>query len=97
MRVPLLPILGLFVGCGVVLGMLVARGFVLHEHARIMLGALAVGWLIGAAWTVATAAEQAGGWRRVGFGALLLIVIATLIAAFAPVAILVFWNPATLR
>lgn len=91
MRVPVLPIVGLFVGCSVVLGLLAARGFNLHEHARIMLGALAVGWLIGVAWTLATAVEQAGGWRRAGVGAVVLVLIATLVAAFAPAAILAFW------
>lgn len=91
MRVPVLPIVGLFAGCSLVLGLLVARGFVLREHARIMLGALAVGWLIGAAWTLATAAERAGGLRRVGAGNALLILAATLAAAFAPAAILMLW------
>jgi len=45
-RIPLAPLIGLFAGCSVVLGLLVARGFVLREHSRIMLGALAVGWLV---------------------------------------------------
>src|ERR1700757_1790311 len=97
MRIPVLPIVGLFFCCSLVLGLLVARGFVLHEHARIMLGALGVGWLVGAVWTLATAAEQSGGWRRVGFGAMLLIVVATLIAAFAPAAILMVWSSGPAR
>ncbi len=91
MRIPLPPLLGRFGGCSVVRGMLVARGFVLRAHARIMLGALAVGWLIGAAWTLATAAEQSGGWRRVGSANVLLVLVATLVAAFAPAAILMLW------
>ena len=91
MRVPISPLIGLFAGSSIVLGMLVARGFMLREHARIMLGALAVGWLIGAAWTLVTAAEQSGGWRRVGSANVLLVLVATLVAAFAPAAILMLW------
>ena len=94
MRVPILPVLGLFAGCSIVLGLLVARGFVLREHTRIMLGALAVSWLIGVLWTLATAAEQAGGWRRLGAGNAALVIVATLVAAFAPAALLALWVPA---
>ena len=91
-RIPLAPLVGLFAGCSVVLGLLVARGFVLREHSRIMLGALAVGWLVGYAWTLATAAEQNGGWLRIGAVGTVLILVATLAAAFAPVLILMFWT-----
>ena len=91
-RVPLAPLIGLFTGSAVVLGLLVSRGFVLREHASIMLGALALGWLVGGAWTVATAAEQAGGARKLGAAGIVLILVATLIAAFAPVLILVLWT-----
>ena len=87
-RVPVAPLIGLLVGSSVVFAAFVARGFVLREHARIMLGALAIGWLIGGAWTLATAAEHAGGWRRLGAASVVLILIATLIAAFAPAAVL---------
>ena len=91
-RIPPAPLIGLFAGCSVVLGLLVARGFVLREHSRIMLGALAVGWLVGCAWTLATAAEQNGGWRRLGAAGTVLILVATLAAAVAPVLILMFWT-----
>ena len=88
LRVPIAPVAGLLVGSSVVFGLLVARGFVLREHARIMLGALALAWLIGGAWTLATAAEQAGGFRRVGALGIVLILALTLVAAFAPAAVL---------
>lgn len=88
-RVPLLPLAAQFAGSAVVLGLFVARGFTLREHARIMLGALAVCWLASALWTLATAAENAGGWRRLGIGNALLVLIATLVVGFAPA--LVLW------
>ena len=87
-RLPFFPLAAQFVGSAVVLGLLLARGFTLREHARIMLGALAVCWLASALWILATAAENAGGWRRLGAGGFLLVFAATLMAAFAPAVLL---------
>ena len=83
-RLPLLPLAAQLAGSAVVLGLFVARGFTLHEHARIMLGALTVCWFASALWIFATAAENAGGWRRLGAANALLVLVATLVAAFAP-------------
>ena len=84
MRIPVLQIAALCAGCAVILGLFLARGFNLHEQARIVFGAIAVCWLAGASWTLASAAETAGGWRRLGATGALLILVATLAAAFAP-------------
>jgi len=83
-RLPLLHLAAQFVGSVVVLGLFVARGFTLHEHARIILGALAVCWLASTLWTLAAAAESSGGWRRLGAGNALLVLLATLVVGFAP-------------
>ena len=83
-RLPVVPLVALFAGSAVVLGLFLMRGFNLREHARIMIGALVVFWTMGALWTVATAAENAGGLRRLGAGNALLVLAATLGAAFAP-------------
>ena len=86
-RLPIAQLLGILVGASIVLGLLVARGFNLAEHARIMLGALALIWLTGGAWALATAAEGAGGWKALGARALL-VVLASFVAGFAPAAVL---------
>ena len=87
-RLPLLPLAAQLAGSTVVLGLFAARGFTLHEHARIMLGALAVCWFASALWILATAAESAAGWRRLGAVNALLVLAATLVAAFAPACVL---------
>jgi|KBSSwiStaDraftv2_1062776.scaffolds.fasta_scaffold2439023_1 hypothetical protein len=87
-RLPLFPLAAQFVGSAVVLGLFVARGFTLREHSRIMLGALVVCWLASALWILATAAENASGWRRLGAGNSLLVLAATLLAAFTPAVLL---------
>jgi hypothetical protein len=83
-RFPLVQVLAVLVGSAIVLGLFLARGFTLHEHARILFGAAGLVALIGTAWALATAAERAGGWRRVGAANFVLIVVATFAAAFAP-------------
>ena len=83
-RVLLFPLVATLVGSAVVLGLFLARGFNLHEHARILLGAATLCACIGAAWTLATAAEDAGGWRRIGVVTALSIAILAAVAAFAP-------------
>ena len=84
-RLPYLQLVAQFAGSVVVLGLFVARGFTLREHARIMLGALAVCWFASALWILATAAENAGGWRRLGAGGALLVLASTAIVACLPV------------
>lgn len=96
-RIPVIQAIGIFVGSSIVIGLLAARGFVLVQHARIMLGALALVWLVGSGWALATAVEEAGGWRRLGAGAALLVVLVTIIAAFAPALILALWTGAFAR
>ena len=96
-RIPLAQVIGILIGSSVVLALFIARGFSIGEHARIMLGALALVWLVGSAWTFATAAEQLGGWKRVGAGNAVLVLIATIAAAFAPVLLLVLWGLAHAR
>lgn len=91
-RIPIGQVIGIFVGSSVVLGLLVLRGFVLSEHARIMLGALALIGLVGNGWNLAAAVEHAGGWRNLGVGAALLIVALTTLAAFAPALLLGLWG-----
>jgi len=87
-RLPIVPLVALFGGSAVVLGLFLMRGFNLREHARIMIGALVVFWIMGALWTLATVIENAGGLRRLGAVNALLVFIATIVAAFAPVALL---------
>jgi hypothetical protein len=88
MRPPILQLAAQCAGSAVVLGLFVLRGFNLREHARILLGALAVCWLVGALWILATAAENAAGWRRLGVGNALLVLAETLAVAFAPAIVL---------
>ena len=87
-RLPVIPLGALFAGSAIVLGLFLMRGFNLREHARIMIGALVVFWIMGALWTLATAAENAGGVRRLGAVNALLVLATTLAAAFAPVLLL---------
>jgi hypothetical protein len=96
-RIPLAQVIGILIGSSVVLALFVARGFSIGEHARIVLGALTLVWLVGCAWTLATAAEQLGGWKRLGGANAVLVLVATIAAAFAPVLVLVLWGLAHAR
>ena len=84
LRMTWLPLGAQVIGSAVVLALFVARGFVLHQHTRIMLGALVLIWLVGVAWTLATAAEETGGLRRMGPGGVLVVILASLAAVAAP-------------
>lgn len=93
-RIPIVQMIGIFVGSSIVLGLLVMRGFVLAEHARIMLGALTLVWLVGSGWNLAAAIERAGGWRKLGLGYALAVLVLTTIAAYAPALALALWSTA---
>ena len=88
MHVPAGPMIGVLAGSSVVLGLLVMRGFVLAQHARIMLGAVALVGLVGCAWTLASAAERAGGWKRLGIADVVISVLGTAAAALVPALVL---------
>lgn len=84
MRLPLMQFFAICAGSAIVLGLFLARGFSLHEHARILLTASALCGLVGAGWALTGAAEMADGWRRLGAPKAVLIVAGAVAAAFLP-------------
>ena len=82
--VPLVQCAAILVGSAIVVTLFVARGFRIEAHARIILGALMLIGLIGAAWTLASAAEKAGGLRKLGVAGVVVVILLAAIATFAP-------------
>lgn len=91
-RMPWLQFAFVLVASAIVLGLFAARGFSVAVHTRIMLGAATLVWLVGGAWTLATAAESSGGWKRIGVGGVLVVLAGSAGAAYLPALALAFWS-----
>jgi hypothetical protein len=87
-RFPLVQFAAILAGSALVVVLFVARGFRIEEHARIMLGALALIGLVGAAWTLASAAEDAGGLRKLGVAGVVIVLVAAAVATLLPALVL---------
>jgi len=93
-RLPWLQFAGVLLASAIVLGLFGARGFSVAVHTRILAGAAVLVWLVGCGWTLATMAEQAGGWKRVGVGGILIALVGSGCAAGLPLLVLALWGPA---